>query len=245
MQTDGGSTVLVPFAAPAREAVFIGRRRRFLVDCLMDGEPVTIHSNNTGSMLGLTRPGSRILASPAASPGRRLPYTQEAVHVPGAGGGFWVGVDTSMPGRVLAAAHRAGLLPCPGWTRLRREVPHGASRLDALLEGDGLPPLWVECKNVTLVEDDVALFPDARSERAQKHLVELTGIVREGGRAAMFYLVQRPDGRCLGPADVVDPAYADLFWRAVDAGVDIWAFRARVEPEGVTLGERLPLARRP
>ncbi len=245
MQPEDSGRAFVPFAGTTVTATLVGRRKRFLVDCLMDGNPVVIHSNNTGSMLGLTRPGSLILASPAASPKRRLPFTQEAVHVPGPAGGFWVGVNTSVPNRMLAAAHRAGLLPCPGWTRLRLEVRRGASRLDGLLEGDNLPPLWVECKNVTLVEDDTATFPDACSERARKHLLEIIDVVRSGGRAAMFYLVQRADGRCFGPADCIDPEYGRLFWQAVDAGVDIWAYRARVDRRGVTLADRLPLACRP
>ena len=71
-----------------------------------------------------------------------------------------------------------------------------------------MPRLWVECKNVTMSEDDVALFPDAVSERGLKHLGTLKGIVAAGERAAMFYCIQRPDACCFGPADMIDPAYA-------------------------------------
>ena len=108
-----------------------------------------------------------------------------------------------------------------------------------------LAPLWVECKNVTMVEDGVACFPDAATERGQKHLRELMDIVRCGERAAMFYLVQRPDGHCFGPADVVDPAYAALFYEAMDAGVEIYPYRASVSPAGIELEGLLPVAPRP
>ena len=236
----------VPTAQPVRTGTFMGRSKRFLVSCLLDGKPATIHSNNTGSMLGLTQKGLPILASYSGNPSRRLPYTQEAVYLGSPGKGFWVGVNTLVPNRMLAKAHAAGCLPIEaGYTDFRREVKRGQSRLDGLLEGAGLPRLWVECKNVTLVEDDIALFPDAASERGRKHLAELIDIVREGGRAAMFYLVQRADGHCFGPADCIDPLYAELFWQAVQSGVEIWAYRAKVEPCGVTLAERLPLVSRP
>ena len=92
-----------------------------------------------------------------------------------------------------------------------------------------------------MVEDDAACFPDAASERGRKHLRELMDIVAHGERAAMFYLVQRPDGRCFAPADFIDPAYAELFYEAVARGVEIYPYRAVVSPRGVDLGGLLPV----
>lgn len=226
------------------EALFVRREKRFLVLCEKDGKEFWIHSNNTGAMTGLTRRGARILASRSDNPGRRLSHTLEAVYSTGAGG--WVGVNTSVPNRMLARAFLAGALPfAAGCSTLRTEATRGTSRFDGLFTGEGLPPLWVECKNVTLVEECVAYFPDARSERGCRHLHDLCEAVDAGERAAMFYLVQRPDARCFGPADFVHPDYAELFWTAVDRGVEIWAFRADVSPAGVRLAGRLPLVRRP
>ncbi len=242
----GNKTAFVPVPQPAVQGIFEGRSKRFLVSCRIQGKSQIIHSNNTGSMLGLTKKGLPVLASYSANPKRKLPYTQEAVYLGSQDHGFWVGVNTSVPNRMLAQAHACGCLPAEkGYVSLRREVVRNASRLDGLLEGEGLPRLWVECKNVTLVEDDIAIFPDAVSQRAVKHLHELTDIVLSGERAAMFYLVQRPDARCFGPADCIDPDYAAAFWEAVDKGVEIWAYHAIVTPQGVTLAERLPLACRP
>ena len=162
------------------------------------------------------------------------------------GRGLWVGVNTSVPNRMIEVAFHAGRLAfAAGYTQCRREAKRGESRLDACLTGPDLPPLWVECKNVTMVEDGVACFPDPATERGQKHLRELMDIVRCGERAAMFYLVQRPDGHCFGPADVVDPAYAALFYEAMDAGVEIYPYRASVSPAGIELEGLLPVAPRP
>lgn len=227
----------------------VGRYKRFSVELLRDGQTIWAHSNNSGSMLGLLRPGTPVLLSPAANPARKLPWTQEAVWlaktalpVGREGQGFWVGVNTSVPNRMLEAAFKAGRLPfAAGYTSLTREAKRGQSRLDGLCSGPGLPPLWVECKNVTMVEDNAACFPDAASERGQKHLRELMNIVRQGERAAMLYLVQRPDGECFAPADFIDPVYARLFYEAVDAGVEVYPFRAQVSLEGVELAELLPV----
>lgn len=244
---------LLPHARPCVLGTFLRRHKRFSVEMLLDGRTVWVHSNNSGSMLGLTRPGLPMLASVADNPARKLPYTQEAVWLgatrPAAdggslphGAGFWVGVNTAVPNRLLEAAFAAGRLPfAAGYTQCKREARRGQSRLDACLTAPDRPPLWVECKNVTMTEDDTACFPDAASERGQKHLRELMDIVRGGERAAMFYLVQRADGNCFAPADVIDPVYADLFFEALTLGVEMYPFRAHVGPAGIDLGERLPL----
>jgi sugar fermentation stimulation protein A len=253
---------LLPLPPHCVEAAFAQRRKRFSVLLQHQGADLWVHSNNSGSMLGLCLPGAPVLASPASNPDRKLKYTQECVWLaqravpeppqqqpqpPQPEGkptarGFWVGVNTSTPNRMLEAAFHAHRLPfAEGYTTLVREAKRGQSRLDGLLTGPGLPPLWVECKNVTMVEDDAACFPDAASERGQKHLRELMDIVANGERAAMFYLVQRPDGTCFAPADFIDPAYAALFYEALHAGVEMYPFRALVSPAGIDLGPLLPV----
>ena len=253
---------LLPLPPHCVVATFVQRRKRFSVLLQRQGADLWVHSNNSGSMLGLCQPGAPVLVSPASNPNRKLKYTQECVWlaqraVPEppqqqpqppqpegqpAARGFWVGVNTSTPNRMLEAAFHAHRLPfAQGYTTLVREAKRGQSRLDGLLTGPDLPPLWVECKNVTMVEDDAACFPDAASERGQKHLRELMDIVANGERAAMLYLVQRPDGTCFAPADFIDPAYATLFYEALHAGVEMYPFRAVVSPAGIDLGPLLPV----
>ncbi len=247
----GGPAPLIPFARRPVVGRFVRRFKRFFVAALIPGQDgeVLAHTNNTGTMLGMLREGAPALFSPADNPARKLPWTLEALWAGGgypaentlpAGrtpwcgpGGFWAGVNTSVPNNLLEAAFYAGKLPwAAGYTAFRRECRHGESRLDACLEGPGLPRLWVECKNVTLVEDGVALFPDAVSERALKHLDTLTELARDE-RAAMFYVIQRPDAHCFAPAECVDPAYAEGFRLAAASGVEIHPVVVDVTPEGL------------
>ncbi|MGE4422539.1 MAG: DNA/RNA nuclease SfsA [Pseudodesulfovibrio sp.] len=230
----------MPFHAPCRRAAFVRRIKRFTVEAVaLDGPDkgalLKAHTNNTGSMLGLLRPGGTALLSPAANPDRKLKYTLEGLELAGA----MVGVNTLTPNRMLHAAWRAGALPeMDGYDHFQKEAKVGESRLDAHLTGEP-GDLWVECKNVTLVEDDVARFPDAVTERGQKHLRELMSLAETGARVALFFLVQRPDGHCFGPADFIDPAYAELFYQALDAGVEAWPYVADVDETGITLDRRL------
>ena len=238
--------ILLPFPPGCVSGVLQRRFKRFFVEFLLDGRLCLAHTNNSGSMLGLLRPGSPVVVSPAPGAGRKLPYTLELLGLPGRAPEKpmdWVGVNTLTPNRLLRAAFVAGRLPwAAGYTHFQAEAKRGQSRLDAVLSGPGLPRLWVECKNVTLVEDGVAAFPDAVSERGQKHLREMAELVAEGERAAFFYCVQRPDGRCFGPADYIDPRYAELFYQTLAAGVEAHPHHAPVSLRGVGLGSELPLA---
>lgn len=231
---------LLTFPPGCRTAAFVAREKRFLIHALLDGRPVTAHTNNSGSMLGLLRPGMDVFLSPAASPGRRLPFTLELVRPCG----DWVGVNTLTPNRLLRRAWEERALPeLAGYTEYAPEAKRGDSRLDARLSGpEG--EFWIEAKNVTMVEDGVACFPDAVTERGQKHLVELMELAASGARVGVFLAIQRPDGRCFGPADFIDPRFAELFWQAVDRGVEFFPQVVHASPEGIALGPRLPLAPR-
>lgn len=232
------SPCLLPLPEGSLRARLIRREKRFRVEVEREGDRFWAHCNNSGSMLGLVRKGAEVVVSPAARPGRKLPHTLEMIRL----GSMWVGVNTLTPNRLLHASWAAGVLPpASGYGRMIREARFGASRIDACLIEEGRPPLWVEAKNVTLVEDDVAAFPDAVTERGQKHLRELMTLAEGGARAACFYLVQRSDARCFAPAAYIDPRFSELFEESLARGVEAWVYQAVVTSEGIDLGGRLPL----
>jgi sugar fermentation stimulation protein A len=221
------------------EGRLIRRYKRFLADVeLMDGSVVIAHCPNSGSMKGCAIPGSRVYLSRSENKGRKLPLTWELVEADG----FWAGINTSRPNRLTREAIENGTVTeLQGYGSLRPEVPYGEhSRIDLLLEGEP-GRCFVEVKNVTLVEDDRALFPDAVTTRGQKHLRELMRVVREGDRGVIFFTVQRGDGTAVSPADTIDPEYGRLLRLALDSGVEALAYRALVTPQEIRLTERLPV----
>lgn len=226
---------LITFQPGSRLAKFCRREKRFRVEVEREEKRLWVHCNNSGSLLGVLRPGAGVLISPARTKNRRLPYTLELVQ----GDDSWIGVNTLVPNRMLHMAWKAGIMPeTLGYEEFKREAKVGRSRIDASLCGPK-GRLWVEAKNVTLVEYEVAYFPDAVTTRGQKHLEELIALAQGGERAACFYLVQREDARCFAPADFIDPVFSDLFWKAVKAGVEVWPYQARVSLDGIGLGPRL------
>ena len=225
---------------PLIPGTLIKRYKRFLADItLEDGTVVTAHCANTGSMKGCSDPESPVFLSPATNPKRKLRYSLEIVDV----GSSLVGVNTALPNGVVESALKRGFLDTiQGYSAFRREVKYGTnSRIDLLLEGEGLPPCYVEVKNVTLKDGEIARFPDAVSERGRKHLVELQNEVLAGNRAAMCYLIQRTDCTSFSPAREIDPAYAAALKEATSHGVEAYALRATVTPEGIRVTDSLPV----
>jgi sugar fermentation stimulation protein A len=225
---------------PLLEGRFVARRKRFFADVEFDdGRVVAVHCPNSGSMAGLQTPGARVLVSDSQDDARSLRLTLERVRV----GRTWVGVNTMLPNRIVRAAVEGGrVAELAGYASLRAEVPYGtSSRIDLLLEAPGRPRCWVEVKNTTLRDGDVARFPDAVTERGRKHLGELERAVREGDRGVMFFLVNRGDCEAMGPADAVDPEYGKALRRAAGRGVELLAYRAVLRGASCAVGPRLPI----
>jgi sugar fermentation stimulation protein A len=223
--------VFIPFPEPRVTATFLGRRKRFLADMeLADGRRIVAHCPNTGSMEGCLFPGHAALLWDSRNPQRKLRHTWKAIDA----GGFWVGIDTGVPNRLVEQALRAGVVPdLSAFPVIRRERKMGpGSRVDLLLE-DGDARCYVEVKNVTLVKAGVARFPDSVTARGLKHLKELTRRVRKGDRAVMFFVVQREDAREFEAAADIDPDYARELKKARRAGVEVFVLGTRVSPDGV------------
>ena len=223
----------------------IKRYKRFLADVALDsGETVTATCPNTGSMMGLVDPGSRVWLSTSDSPTRKYKHTWEMVEADLGQGPHLVGINTNHPNKLVAEAITEGLAkPLKGYPSLRREVKYGKnSRIDILLECPDKGACYVEVKNVHMMRKaGLAEFPDSVTERGAKHLVEMSDMVREGHRAVMVFLVQRPDAKSISLAGDVDPKYVAAFKAATEAGVEAIALRCRVGPEEIAVDKAIPL----
>lgn len=230
------------FSEELIEGRLIRRYKRFLADVeLVGGEVVTVHTANTGSMIGCSVPGSRVWMSRSDNPKRKYPLTWELVEVEPS---VLVGINTLLSNKLVEEAITDGLIPSlSGYSALRREVRYGKekSRIDLLLAFDSAPDCYVEVKNVTLVEGESALFPDAVTERGTKHLRELTEMVRQGQRAVIFYCIQRSDVAHFRPASEVDPLYAKTLAEAIASGVEALAYCAEVTHREIKLAWAVPI----
>ena len=227
------------FHAPLTEGVLVERYKRFFGDVkLKSGEVVTAHCANSGSMLNVKEPGSRVWISPSPNPKAKLDWRWEMIEVDGAK----VGINTMHPNKIVDEAIAGECIPeLKGYASQRREVKYGHenSRIDILLEGpleSKMPGLcYVEVKNVTLKRNGQAQFPDAVTTRGAKHLRELAQMVKEGHRAVMVYLVQREDCDVFSIADDIDPAYAEELAKALKGGVEVLCYRCKLSETDIFL----------
>jgi sugar fermentation stimulation protein A len=222
---------------PLIEATFLRRYKRFLVDVQFDdGAQITVHCPNTGSMRGLDRPGCRCRVSTADNPKRKYAHTLEQLFVDG----VWVMTHTGRPNRVVQAAIEAGRIPelC-GFEDLvaERPFPGGHGRVDLVGIEESGRKTWIEVKNVTLVEEGIARFPDAVSTRASRHLEALRFAVEIGDRAVLLLHVGRADGDVVRPADAIDPHWGASLRRVVGEGVEVMAWRCQVDVDRLQLIE--------
>jgi sugar fermentation stimulation protein A len=215
----------------------IKRYKRFLADVLLDnGEKITAHCTNSGSMKSCLENGAEVYLTPVTDPKRKTRFTWEMIKI----NGDWVGINTGNPNKLALEAIWKGEIPgLENYTTVRREVKFGDSRFDVFAENES-EQCFVEVKNVTLKEGKFALFPDAVTTRGQKHLKTLIEVKKQGMRAVMLYIVQRTDVEIFAPAVEIDPSYATALKLAVSAGVEVIAMQAKVEPDGIKLVKVLP-----
>lgn len=216
---------------PFLQAQFLRRDNRFRATIVLDGEAVAAHVPNSGRLGELLIPGQPVWLAPQGRQGRRTSYDLVLVGCDGA----LVSIDARLPNRLFAEACLSGRLPeFSGYTRLTPEVRRGDSRLDFLLEND-TRRCWVEAKSCTLVENGIALFPDAPTLRGQRHLYELARAATAGDRAAVIFIVQRPDALAFAPHPSADPEFGKWLRAAVQAGVEVRAYRCQVSEEHISL----------
>ena len=232
------------YPEPLQEGILIRRYKRFLADIeIPNGETITMHCPNTGSMRNCDMPGCRVWFSTSENKKRKYPNTWEQIEN---SHGHRIGINTGRANELVGELfEHARPQELEGFTEIRREVRFGKekSRIDFLLTNEETGDnCYLEVKSVTLgLEDGGGLFPDAVTTRGQKHLRELIEVVREGQRAVLFFCVQHSGIERVSPADEIDPEYGKLLRTAVESGVEAIAYRAELSADGLKLTERLPV----
>ncbi|WP_336276818.1 DNA/RNA nuclease SfsA [Bartonella sp. CB178] len=221
------------FATELFPARLVRRYKRFLADVTQDGRNIfTVSVPNTGSMLGLTTPGSNVWLSHNNNPKRKYAYQLEIVEKDNT----LIGVNTILPNTLAIEAIQSGLLPeLSGYETILKEQRYGTkSRIDFLLCDSILPDCYLEIKNVHYVrEKGLAEFPDTETKRGARHLDELIKIVQQGKRAAMLYVIQREDCGTFAICHDLDPIYGCKFDLAKKSGVEFFAVKCQVNTKGI------------
>jgi len=221
------------FTPKLESGVLLKRYKRFLADIMLaNGQEITIHCPNTGSMKNCLFPGEPVWFSTSDNPKRKYAHTWELMQTDQQ---HLIGINTGRANALAEEAiNRQVITELLGYDHLKREVNYGSenSRIDILLTSQNRPECYIEVKSCTLLEGQEGYFPDAVTTRGQKHLRELSHMVALGHRAVLLFVVQHSGITSVKPARHIDPQYADLLEQAVSNGVEVLAYQTELSPQG-------------
>lgn len=217
---------------PIVKGIFLVRLNRFAALVEVKGEKTKVFVPNSGRMEELLLPGVMVGLKKVPVPSRQTIYDLVLVEH----GDILVCVDARLPNQIVLQM-LAREFPAPS---IQSEPRYRGGRFDFFCKNGG-EGLFVEAKSVTLVKEGKGLFPDAPTERGRRHLKKLMQAVGEGYRARVIFVVQRSDARAFAPHDEMDPAFGQALRQAVVAGVEVEAWRCRVESGKVVVDRPLPL----
>ncbi len=198
------------------KAIFLKRLNKFLGFANLRGSTIKVHIHDPGRLNKLLYEGNEILIKHVMKPYRKTMYDIVAAR--------WNNshmlVHSGYHGKIAKRIIKSNKLPINLCGEIRNEVLCKNSRIDFLVKRDDGKNIWIEVKGCTLIEDGVALFPDAPTRRGLKHVKELVEIVKEGDIGVLLILIFSK-AKCFSPNARIDPDFSDAFWKALNYGVKV------------------------
>lgn len=204
-----------------REASFLARPNRFTLVLKSGGRELRAFIPNTGRLEEYLVEGGVFYLT--TSPTEKFTYRAVSTYYRDS----HVLLDTWKINDLAEALIRGKKLPGYGDViKIRREHPLGEIRPDFLLgEGNGKTRL-LEVKTCTLCHRGVALFPDAPSARASRHIAQFADLAARGQSASMIFIVPHGGAASFMPNFHTDREFAERFLSArnFSGGIRLGAF---------------------
>jgi sugar fermentation stimulation protein A len=215
---------------------FISRPNRFLGIVEIDGKHIECFIPNPGRMQELMVPGAKVYLIHRPGDHRRTEYDLTLVEY----NDKLVSIDSRLPNQMLREAINQKRLPEFQCYKVERTEPtFHDSRLDLKLIKD-TKQILLEAKSCTLVEDGIALFPDAPTKRGARHMITLIQALNHG-RAAVCFIIQRNDAKEWRPNKLMDPYFTENIIKAEKKGVEVYAYTCEITLEGTEISKRIPI----
>ena len=218
-----------------KEAVFLGRLKRFSALVELGGKEEIAYLPNTGRIWQLFSPGQKVFLVRRDNHRRKIKW--DLYLFPLAQSLVWA--DPRAANSLVFEALRKGFfLQFRGFHSIHKEATFKGNRFDFLLVSNGQRYL-LEAKSVTLVREGRALFPDAPTQRGTKQLEALLEAKKDGYGAGIIFIIQREDACVFSPNEKIDASFSRALCRAVETGVDVYAYSTKVRADEISLGEEL------
>ena len=212
---------------------FLSRPNRFIAQVIINGKEETVHVKNTGRCRELLTDRAEVYLTQSSKAARKTKYDLVAVRK----GEKLINMDSQIPNDVVEEWLKKGNLFSENACIVREKMV-GNSRFDFYIE-DGEKKIFLEVKGVTLENDNVAMFPDAPTERGVKHINELISLKNEGYDTYILFVIQMKGVVLFKPNDFTHRAFGDALRKAGHAGVKILAVSCDVTEDSIEISEEV------
>ena len=220
------------------DGVFVKRINRFEAFVKINDREELVHVPNTGRCRELLVEGASVRLEVRKSAKRKTAYELVLVYK----GNKPVSIDSQLPNKLVEEALANGTIKeISGYGVIKREKTYGDSRFDFFLsQSEAAQDCFIEVKGVTLEVDNIAMFPDAPTERGTKHVYELIHAKLAGYRAAILFVLQFDFVELFTPNRIMDEAFTKALEEALAAGVEVYCYDCSIEESNISLRHRVP-----
>ncbi|MBR2860583.1 MAG: DNA/RNA nuclease SfsA [Clostridia bacterium] len=218
------------YSCPIIKGVFLRRPNRFIAHVLLSGREEVCHVKNTGRCKELLVENAVVYLAESANPLRKTKWDIVAVEKQGR----IFNIDSQIPNDV---AREFVARAYPDYA-VKREVFYKNSRFDLMIEKDNAKT-FIEVKGVTLEKNNIAMFPDAPTERGKKHLLELIDAKKNGLGAKIIFVIQFDGAQEFRPNWKTDPQFAAALVKAKESGVEICAYDCFITADSIKINNEV------
>ena len=219
------------------KAKFIKRPNRFIAYCEIDNEIHKVHVKNTGKCRELLVPNCSVYLEESDNINRKTKYSLISVIKEER----LINMDSQVPNKIVIEALKNKDIVLEGFkdiTFLKSEKTYNKSRFDVYLESND-KKAFVEVKGVTLEENNIVMFPDAKTERGVKHINELIEARLEGYEAFILFIVQMKGVNYFTPNEKMHKELKDALINANQKGVKILSFDCNVDIDEININKEV------
>ncbi len=189
------------------KAYFLERLNRFVIKVKINKRTELAYLPNPGRLWELLLPGTPLLLTPSFQ--SKYSYTAIACFKENSP----VLLHTHLTNYYIKQLLEEDRLPFfKGYRIIKEEPKIGKRRLDFYLESEEKKlGAYLEVKTCTLFGKELAMFPDAETQRGASHLYNLARLKEEGYRAVCLFALMNPEVKYFLPAYHIDFAFTQTF----------------------------------
>ena len=220
----------------------------YVADIVLNGTTFLAHTPALG-MDGYVSPDRKLLVAHSLNPKGTCKYSVLASY--DSNSDIYVGANPLHANKAFHQGLKLGLFETQ-FGHVESITPeycpdNSESRFDFKIIDNQGKVTYVEVKSVLIARNNVGIFPVGNkkngtvSERANKHVTELTTFAKSNVNTAVVFMVLRDDVTSFAPNKEKDPLFAEILTRAYKSGVNIFAFQCAVNSNGIFYKGTLPV----